>query len=759
MRPHSLSALTAMVNRHAPLVFGALIVLLLWAGVFYKDLADRSGARRFTEQTEQAYAIMFEENVLRAIGEIDKTLLYVRRLLESHDPSEVYRSLATTKDLLSDIIVQVAILDNHGIMRATNVGPQPPQPKDLSDRAHFKAHQTDPDDFLYIGQPLIGRASDRMSVQFSRRFSGADGGFGGVVVASLDPYHFAGFLDKMNIGSRAAITLIGDDGVVRADSGPDDGIGLGASISKTPIYPILRTGRDGTFEIKGEGGHGDRFVTLRKVDGQPLWVMVSESADKVYHDAERSSVVDSAVALLLTLLIVSVAEKLRRMAAQRREAEIEVGRLARHDPLTGLPNRRMFTAKLDEVVESVRRPTGGEHCAVFLLDLDSFKSINDTLGHGTGDALLVETSRRLAGVLEPDFLLARLGGDEFAVVVPRIASRRDASALADLMARAAAEPIDIEENRVVASISIGIAIGPKDGDTAKDLLIAADLSLYAAKSGARGGYMHFEPAMKDRLTDRRRLEQDLRAAIQNRDLSLHYQPTISLTTGRIVGFEALARWRHPSRGDIPPSVFIGTAEETGLIVGLGRWALEEACSAVATWPQDIRVSVNLSPLQLADPDLVEFVASTLSRASVDARRLEIEITEQTLLDDSPHNRRVLGDLKALGLTIAMDDFGTGYSSLNYLQEFPFDRVKVDRSFVSKLGRDPRQTALVRAVMEIAREFGMATTAEGVETTEQRDALAALGCNDAQGYLFAKALPGPDVLGFLNRWCAGDTLAA
>ncbi len=759
MNTTTVAAWAKAARRQTAIVIGIAAIAMLWLGVFYKDFTNRIDARHDAEHTEQAYAVMFEENVLRAIGEIDKTLLYMRRMIEGGNQAELFANLATTHDLLSDIIVQVAVLDEHGIMRATNAGPQPPPPKDLSDRPHFKAHVTEAEDTLYIGQPLVGRASNRVSVQFSRRVRKPDGSFGGVVVVSLDPDHFASFLDRVNFGSPASVSLIGSDGIVRADGGQEDGIQLGASIVGTPIASAMAKGRDSSFVMRGEAGRPDRLGTLHRVDGQPLWVMVSIAEREVTSDANAALEFDSAVALGLTLLIAAVVIKLRRVDSRRRAAEAEVSRSALRDPLTDLPNRRVLQSELKRALDVARRVDGARSCALLLLDLDRFKVINDTLGHATGDELLIAVSRRVRAALGPDHLLARLGGDEFAVVVRHIEDRIQVSELAERLGALVAEPFDIGQNRVLTGMSIGVAIGPEDGEEVDDLMVGADLALYSAKASARGRFAVFQPSMKEGLTHRHQLEIDLRQALRDGSLSLHFQPSISTTTGRIASFEALARWQHPTFGFIAPAVFIGIAEETGLIGDLGTWALQEACSAAESWPGEIRLAVNLSPVQLREPGLMAIVSSALDRSGLPARRLELEITEQMLLDNSEHNHHVLQSLKKLGVSIAMDDFGTGYSSLNYLQAFPFDRVKVDRAFVEKLGQGPRHTALVRAVVDLASSFGMATTAEGVETEEQREILAGLGCTDIQGYFYARPMPGAEVLPFIDQWSHRRTIAA
>ena len=748
-----------VAKRRGSPVLGLLVIAMLWAGVGYKYLSDRRDALVASNRTNESYALVFEESVLRAIGEIDKSLLYMRHTLESGNAAGLYDRLAETKDLLSDIIVQVAIIDDHGIMRASNAGPQPPEPIDLSDRPHFKVHVGAAADMLFISKPVIGRASKRLSVQFSRRFLKPDGSFGGVVVASLDPGHLTRLYDGVDFGERVSVTLVGSDGVVRSSGGAGDGFATGADLSGTPVDHRIKAGQDGTFALPAAEGHPDEMVSLRHVKGQPLWVAATVPTADVYRDADAMLKLDSTVAGVISLLVACVVYKLSRIEAKRCLAEAEVRRLALQDPLTDLPNRRVFRAELETVAAAALAAGGSTRCGLLLLDLDRFKLVNDTLGHGVGDALLRMMARRLAEVLAPDQLMARLGGDEFAVVMPQISGRGTVDALASRLAEVAARTFEIDKHHIGSGVSIGVAIGPLDGASADELLIAADLALYAAKATARGGYVYYDRAMSNGLAERRQFEGELRAALDEGRLELHYQPSVSVADGSIASFEALARWHHPTRGHVPPSLFIGIAEESGLIHELGEWALREACRQAVTWPESIKVAVNLSPVQFAGPDLVATVGGVLRDTGLAANRLELEITEQMLLDSGERTTRILKSLKALGLSIAMDDFGTGYSSLNYLRDFPFDRVKVDRSFVSALGNGAHNAALVRAVIDIARSFGMSTTAEGVETVEQRDTVAALGCRDIQGYFYGRPIPASEVAAFIAGWSEAKLRAA
>ncbi len=425
----------------------------------------------------------------------------------------------------------------------------------------------------------------------------------------------------------------------------------------------------------------------------------------------------------------------------RVEAQNQLAHAANHDALTGLPNRLLFCARMEEALARGRR---GENFAVLCLDLDRFKEVNDTLGHHVGDLLLVEVARRLREELREMDTLARLGGDEFAVIQADLKTADDSAALARRLVARVAEPFVVDGRQVVVGLSIGIAIAPHDGAQHDDLLKAADMALYGAKAQGRGGWRYFEPEMNARMQMRRALELDIRRALERDEFVLFYQPIIDISSRKIKSFEALIRWRHPERGILAPDVFIPLCEELGLIRPLGAWVLRRACAEAARWPRVVGVAVNLSPVQFQGRNLVETVAAALTNAGLSAERLELEITESVMLQDTATTLETLHGLKRLGVRIAMDDFGTGYSSLSYLQSFPFDKVKIDRSFTQGLDRSRQSDAIVKAVTDLCEGLDMCTTAEGVETEEQFRALARTGCREAQGYLFSPARAAEDI---------------
>jgi len=428
-------------------------------------------------------------------------------------------------------------------------------------------------------------------------------------------------------------------------------------------------------------------------------------------------------------------------------AQDQISHMARHDALTNLPNRTLFREQLEKALRLAKR---ADQLAVLCLDLDHFKEINDTLGHPIGDALLREVARRLGECVTEHDTVARLGGDEFAIV--QFCSNCEpsvVSALASQVVERIAAPYEIGGHQLVIGVSIGISLAPEDGKDPDELLQKADLALYRAKADGRGTYRFFETGMDARAQARRMLERDLRLALQRDEIAVYYQPIRDVEGDRIVAFEALARWNHSLRGLIAPNNFIPVAEETGLIVPLGEIVLGKACADAATWPDDIAVAVNLSPVQFKNPNLVTSVKAALQASGLAADRLELEITESVLLQNSEATLAVLHELRSFGVRISLDDFGTGYSSLSYLRSFPFDKIKIDRSFVTDLATRGESMAIVRAVTGLGKSLGIVTTAEGVETDTQFDLLRQEGCTQAQGYLFSPPRPAADVAGMLR----------
>jgi diguanylate cyclase (GGDEF)-like protein/PAS domain S-box-containing protein len=501
-------------------------------------------------------------------------------------------------------------------------------------------------------------------------------------------------------------------------------------------------------------------MKLQEIWPQDEWVTHAEALQQVgdtYHSGRnwRHLKADGSEIQVLTFgrrvtfddrdgYLVAVAD-----ITERRKAEARIAYMAHHDGLTNLPNREFFQSRLKQAL-SEEQP-GKRSVAVLCVDLDLFKNVNDSFGHPMGDRLLRSVADRLRSQVRGNNLVARLGGDEFAVILAAGVSPNEASDYAAELIKILSDAYEIDGIEVVIGASIGIALAPGDAETSEELMRNADMALYRAKSDGGGVHRFFEREMDRQAQKRRDMELDLRRAFANGEFELHYQPLVDIAADRISGFESLLRWRHPQRGMISPADFIPVAEDIGLIVALGEWVLREACTEAVKWPADVKVAVNLSPVQFRSRNLVQVVISALAHSGLSPRRLELEITESLFLADTEANFAILHQLRELGVSISMDDFGTGYSSLSYLRSFPFDKIKIDRSFVKDLAERSDCVAIVRAISGLGRSLNITTTAEGVETTDQLDWLRAEGCNEVQGFLFSAAKPAAEIEALLFKF--------
>jgi len=494
-----------------------------------------------------------------------------------------------------------------------------------------------------------------------------------------------------------------------------------------------------------------KIRSLQAFDSEPPWTADRSSEEQAgrtwKHVKADGALIDLAIyfreltyadrpAVLLALMDIT----------ERKRAEARLAFMAQHDALTGLPNRALLRQQTDEMLLHTRRSP--EKVALLMLGLDNFKAVNDTLGHAVGDKLLRGVAKRLRSTLREEDALARLNSDEFAIVQSGLMRPEDAVGLAKRLLKAIADPYLLDGHSVVIGASIGIAMAPGDGDDSEKLLKSADMALSRAKQDARGSFAFFEAALDAKAQSRRKIEVELRDAIQNDVLRPYYQPLIDLQSGRITGFEALVRWPHAERGMVSPAEFIPVAEDTGLINPLGGLMLRRACLDAAAWPDDVRIAVNLSPLQFRGGNLLSMVTEALKGSGLPPRRLELEITETLLLEKSAQVLATLHALRALGVRISMDDFGTGYSSLSYLRSFPFDKIKIDQSFVRDLGANREAQAIIRSIVSLGKGLGVTITAEGVETEAELSCLRAEGCHEGQGFLFSKARPNIEIVSLL-----------
>jgi diguanylate cyclase (GGDEF)-like protein len=420
-----------------------------------------------------------------------------------------------------------------------------------------------------------------------------------------------------------------------------------------------------------------------------------------------------------------------------RDAEARIAYVTEYDSLTDLANRAMLVRQLEIAQEAAE--VRGEGFALFVIDLDNFKALNDTQGHPVGDAYLKVVSQRLRDCVGPTAFLARLGGDEFAVM-QRDMLAEEAGELADLIVDALLAPVPLNGKEILAGGSVGVAMAPENGTDPAVLMKNAELALYRAKAQGRGCARFFEPGMEEDARVRADLEADLRSALATESMDVYFQPLVNTRTRKVAGYETLLRWNRPGHGLVSPAMFISCAEETGIIVPLGEWVIRKAIEEAAQWKDDVSVAINLSPAQMHNPSLIATVVGALATSQLDPSRLEIEITESVLMDETDHNVRTLHALRELGVKIALDDFGTGYSSLSYLRAFPFDKIKIDQRFVRDIDTSTENQAIVRAIISLARDLKMRITAEGVENEQQAAILAGLGCTEVQGFLYSRPLP-------------------
>ena len=526
------------------------------------------------------------------------------------------------------------------------------------------------------------------------------------------------------------------------------------SASAMPV--IMVTAKSQSEDIVAALALGANDYVTKPVEFNVALARVTSQIERKRAEAQARQSAER-LRLLNEELEARVSERTARLAAANRQLENEIEQrhaiearnayLARHDILTGLGNRLMLRERLASAL-SEGGAAGASRTCVLFIDLDGFKSVNDGLGHGFGDALLKIVAERLRAETGAGDHVVRLGGDEFAVLTQSDSGVERASRLASRLIEALSAPATLDGNPVHVGASIGVALAGVDGYSCEDLMKAADMALYRAKSEGRGVWRVFDPAMDACAQSRRLLELDLRNALSEGELALFYQPLVDVKTQAITGFEALMRWRHPERGYVSPAEFIPVAEDLGLIVPLGEWALRQACMEAVKWPARVKIAVNLSPIQFQRGNLVPSVVGALAASGLAPRRLELEITESVLLDKSAANLDTLKALRELGVRIAMDDFGTGYSSLSYLRSFPFDKIKIDQSFIRDLGTGAESQAIVDAITGLGVSFGITTTAEGVETRAQFDLLSGNGCNEVQGRLFSMPVPAKEVSGLL-----------
>ena len=704
-------------------------------------------------------ANMLASQLSRSINAIDATLLQVNRSIKGQDidtPLGVHAAFnhKASYDLLMEHrgrltqAFNIAVADRDGQVVVSTAGWPTPN-INVADRDYFQDARTRTDNQLSTSIPVRNRIDGTWTIVFARRLESSSGVFAGIVFAGVNTKYFEDIYGSIRSVQSLLFTLLKSDGTIlaRYPQGQDFvGKRLSAEADRLDIIAKV----NGSFRVFAKTDGKVRHVSVRAMPEYPLFVNVSVTEDTALTNWRRRAATigfGSAILLACSIFFLRAATTQVRHLSRSEESltqkSSELTRMARHDTLTGLANRTLFMERASEALALIR--DRGDGFSVLLLDLDRFKEVNDTLGHAVGDSLLQAVAQRLLRLTDDADDVVRLGGDEFAVIHKVEAHQIDgAISLANHIIATLTESFEIDGRKLSIGTSVGIASAPKDGTDADELIKNADRALYKAKSEGGNRYCLFDPSMEADARERRELENDLRNAIARGEFELHFQTIVDVESQKCCGAEALVRWRHPKRGLIPPSQFIPLAEESGLIVPLGKWVLEKACADAAKWPAHLKVAVNLSPEQFKQSDLLDVLRSALANSRLPAARLELEITEAVLLKSDERNLALLREIKNVGVSVVLDDFGVGYSSMKYLQMFPIDKIKIDKSFIQSMPDQSNCAAIVSAIAGLGRTLDIKTTAEGVETIEQFELLRIAGCQLAQGYLFSRPVPASEL---------------
>jgi diguanylate cyclase (GGDEF)-like protein len=750
-------------------VLGTFVLALLWAVIFARLSVEREATTHESMSSAAILSAALEQHTIKAIHQVDQITRFVKYEYEK-SPYNFDLGATVEKGVVqSDTLVQVSLIDEYGTLIANTSDPHP-KPIDLSDREHFKVHAHSNDDLLYISRPVRGRVSGLWTLQITRRLNHPDGSFAGVVVVSEDPAYFTSdFYNVASIGREGVIAVVSDSGSVLARS---TGGGLAdnaaaanaAANGGAPVVAGDRAHADfsasGVYPTSDHASgiyvdpidHVRRIVSYRHIDGYPLGVLVGLSEREEMIDYNHTRNVYLLMASFISLAMLGFFAVATGLIGKLLGREREMTHLVEYDLLTGLRNRY---STLRALRQDVAQPENIGRLALLFIDLDNFKTVNDTLGHNAGDIVLQMTASRLAETVGQSGTLSRIGGDEFVVVVKGDQVEQRAVTLADDISAMFATPFDVRGSAFVLHASIGIALFSVSNESEIDLLKKADLAMYSAKDAGRNCYQFYSPQLSHRADHLMKWEQQLRVALTEEQLFLVYQPKIDLTRRCITGFEALVRWNHPQHGLIPANEFIPVAESTGLIVAVGDFVIHTACKQLAQWQDDgytgLSLAVNISAVQFWRGDLLETVARAIEASGIPPDKLELEITETVMVEYPELVQEKIVALKRLGVRIALDDFGTGYSSLSYLNRFSVDTLKVDRSFIQAIPEDRSVCVMVSAIVNLARSLGLTVVVEGTEREEQIAWLAALGPVEAQGFLFSRPVPADGVQVLLDRF--------
>jgi diguanylate cyclase (GGDEF)-like protein len=728
-----------------------IVLVLIWGMTFNLIRVERAAAEHAATVSSRELAETYEAQVLRSIREINQNLLLVKYIFESRNSDRVLEELSDRTLMLPDLLFTVSIADTKGyIIQSTGN----PIRNNVAGEEIFEGQREA--DELSIGQPWRVPDSQEWKLQFSRRLNDAWGNFAGVVLVEVDAAYFVSGYETAKLGEHGLLGLLGADGVFRVKR-TGDAVAAGDRVSYEKLVP----NGDADVVISSLDGV-ERYTSARQLFDLPLAVVVGLSREEqlaaVNHNLQSYIWRAAGGSLVLLFVIFQLGRLSRELARSRQEAVEEqvehakrVEYLAFHDGLTGLPNRSLFSKLLTQSINNAKRYN--RKLAVLFLDLDRFKQINDTLGHEAGDDLLKEVARRLQSCLRESDTVARMGGDEFMAILPELADENYSATVAKKILAAVAEPFTLAGQEYRVTVSVGISTHPQDGEDEQTLTKNADIAMYLAKQEGKNNFKFYSDKLNANSLERLSLESGLRHALENNEFELHYQAKRDSRNGQITGMEALLRWNHQDLGTVAPMKFIPVAEESGLIVPIGKWVLRTACAQNVAWQKQglprMSISVNMTARQFFDDHLVRDLKAILKETGMAPDLLELEITESLLMRDVDKTLSILNELKNMGILIAIDDFGTGYSSLTTLQQFPLNTIKIDRSFIKNVAKSPGDKALTEAIIAMGRALSLTVVAQGVETKAQADFLRKKSCDEFQGFYFYKPVPANEVPGLLR----------
>lgn len=728
--------------------FGLALLLVVWGATWHQINSENETIERNIAQDLNNLALVVEQSAAKVLDEGDRTLRFLRSSYERNGFQFDWSTFHQEDSRLSVQFAFISVLDATGTFLYSSGYGTEIRPFKVSDREYFLAQREAKEDKLHISKTLRSRRDGSWQFYLSRRFQNADGSFGGVLVAGIDPGQLVKGYHALRLGRGSGVAIVGADGLVRAGTGAfaED---VARGFKEGQRYGGEDNAEAGTGLIRERFKGERRTIVYRPIGEHPLLTMVMASGNQYAADWERNRrlYISYATALSLLVLLAVFAS-----IGKHRRQEREIKRLVYFDSLTQVANRAGFAAALDQAYASL---DSGQPFALHIVDLDGFKGVNDCHGHPVGDKLLQAVADRLRQSVRPRDQIARLGGDEFAIIQRQLAGDDDAAQLARRICRVLSREFEVDGDRLQIGASIGIAHACSGPLGAAEVVRRADIALYSAKGRGRGSYRIYSEDLDATLRAEKEMESRLDEALPSGQLELHYQPIVALQTAHITGYEALLRWRHPELGLVRPGDFVPLAEKSGKIVPIGNWVLQQACRDLATLPEDVKISVNASAVQLKSGTFVMAVESALRASGLTPSRLVIEITETAMLESSEANIAQLDALRKLGVKIAVDDFGAGYSSINYLQRFPIDCIKIDQSFVRGLGVCRKAEACVRAINLLAQGLGVSTIAEGVETEAQREALIRLGGTVGQGFAFGRPAP---ILSVMAEWMSKSAAA-